>query len=509
MIKNRAAGVLLHISSLPGMYGTGTIGKEAADFAQMLGSSGQKFWQILPIGPVSGSTGYSPYTSTSTFAGNILFISPETMCDEKYITPEELCSLEIPESNCADFNAAEKNISRLLETAHKRFTAGFDRSAYERFCTDNLFWLDDYSMFCALAEKFGTNEWLVWPEGYSKRRKESISFFKKENIERIEFHKFSQYIFFSQWNAFKKNCHKNRVELIGDIPIYISLDSADAWAHPEILELDPETGRPESIAGVPPDYFSETGQRWGNPLYAWFNKKKLKKETIEWWIKRIRHISSLVDIVRIDHFRAFESYWSIPEKEKTAINGKWVKGPGMDFFELIKKELGSLPLIAEDLGIITPEVEKLRDALAIPGMKILQFAFDGNSKNPYLPHNYSNSMCVVYTGTHDNNTTNGWFYGNETGDETRKNILEYLGAESFSDFNRKLVRTAYMSTAILAIVPVQDFLGYGQEFRMNTPGIAGGNWMWKLRRNELTFETMARYRRMLEIYGRIIQEQSV
>jgi 4-alpha-glucanotransferase len=283
----------------------------------------------------------------------------------------------------------------------------------------------------------------------------------------------------------------------------VTLESADAWANPGILQLDEKTMKPRSVAGVPPDYFSKTGQRWGNPIYRWMEGKSLDRKTFRWWVRRIDHLNSLMDLIRIDHFRGFEAYWSIPASEKTAVRGKWVRGPGMQFFRKLENELGLLPLIAEDLGVITPGVEKLRRDLELPGMRILQFAFDFNNKNTYLPHNINETNCILYTGTHDNNTTNGWFYGGELNDGARKYVLEYLGADDFPDFHWKLIRQAYRTVARLVIIPAQDILGYGAEFRMNTPGTTEGNWRWKLVAGSITDDMIERLRRMGHMYDRI------
>ena len=505
----RSSGMLLHITSLPGRYGIGTLGAEARDFADLLKSAGMRYWQVLPIGPVAGIFDFCPYASTSTFAGNTLLISLDDLAAEPW------CGIDVPpydqaESHFADFDDVLLHKVPCFREAHRRFRESptAPRQAYEKFCKESSDWLDDYALYSALAEKLGTLDWTSWEPGLAMREHASMKAWTEKLHEQIEYRKFLQWVFFTQWSAFKKYCNGLGVYLIGDIPIYITMNGADSWAHRDMLQLDPETGKPESVSGVPPDYFSATGQRWGNPLYRWRDAKgKLAEATFRWWVRRIGHLHRHIDIIRIDHFRAFEAYWSIPADEETAINGEWVPGPGIEFFNRLKQELGDLPLIAEDLGVITPEVEKLRDDLDLPGMKILQFAFDFNNKNYYLPHNYDDPNFIVYTGTHDNNTTNGWFYGGEIDDNTRNYALEYLGAETFNDFHWKLIRQACRSVARLVMFPAQDVLGYGAEFRMNVPGTCSGNWRWKLTRGAISGEIVGRLRRMGEIYDRIRDDE--
>jgi 4-alpha-glucanotransferase len=500
--------MLLHITSLPGAHGCGTLGEEARDFARLLARMGMRYWQVLPIGPVAGAFDYCPYASPSTFAGNILLISLEDLAAEPW------CGLDIApfqgeNGHFADFPAVEKHRVPLLRQAYDRFTASAaaPHEDYARFCGETSSWLDAYALNTARAAPFNTLDWASgasWDHDIALREPEAVEGWSRRLRREIETHKFMQFVFFRQWAALKLYCNERDVQLIGDIPIYIAMDGADSWANRDMLLLDPETGRPEAVSGVPPDYFSATGQRWGNPLYRWRDQKeKLHEATFSWWARRIKHLHRCVDIIRVDHFRGFEAYWSIPADEETAVKGQWVSGPGMDFFSRLKDELGELPLIAEDLGVITPEVEELRDGLGLPGMKILQFAFDFNSDNYYLPHNYSDPNFIVYTGTHDNNTTNGWFYGDEIDENTRAYALEYLGAENSHEFHWKLIRQAYRSTARLVLFPAQDVLGYGAEFRMNIPGTVRGNWRWKLTPGAITGDMAARLRRMGELYGRM------
>jgi 4-alpha-glucanotransferase len=507
MKLERSSGILLHITSLAGRHGIGTLGPEAKAFADTLKAAGHRYWQILPIGPVDGALGYSPYSSSSTFAGSWLMISLEKLADNKWFKGD--AGAAIPETEFVDFNLVERHKIPILKKACDDFfsVAGADeKREYKRFCKSESYWLDDFSMFSSIAEETGTRNWLEWDTGLSRREPKALERKAGMLSDRIRFHKFLQYVFFTQWAEWKQYCNGMGVRIIGDIPIYVTLESADAWANPGILLLDKKTGHPVSVAGVPPDYFSETGQRWGNPVYRWRKGRGPNSAAYRWWVRRIAHLHKLVDLIRIDHFRGFEAFWAIPAEEKTAVRGKWVKGPGERLFHTIRRRLGRLPLIAEDLGLITPEVERLRDGLELPGMKILQFAFDFNNKNYYLPHNIINRNCILYTGTHDNNTTNGWFYEGEIDDHTRSYILEYLGVEDFSDFHWKLIRQAYRSAADVVIIPAQDILGYGEEFRMNRPGTTEGNWRWKLVSGLITEDIVGRLRRMGHLYDRIRDE---
>ena len=501
----RSCGVLLHITSLPGKYGIGTLGDEAFQFADMLHKGGQSYWQILPLGPVSASQGYSPYASTSTFAGNYLFISLEKLQAHAWFS-RDLDSAAFADDDFVDFaSVVEHKLALLRAAAADFFTLAPEPEirAFEAFCASARHWLDDYSLFSALAGHFGTNHWHRWDRPVSRREPGALAAWRSRLQESIRFHQFVQFIFFKQWAELKAACNSRGIKIIGDIPIYITLDGADAWAHPEIFQINAKTRMPGAVAGVPPDYFSKTGQRWGNPLYRWHDKhKKLNRAAVSWWARRIRHLTGLVDSMRIDHFRGFDTYWSVPAKEATAVNGTWAQGPGLEFFRQLQEELGDLPLIAEDLGDITPAVTKLREDLGLPGMKILQFAFDFKNKNSYLPHTYTDPHCVVYTGTHDNNTTSGWFYGPEIDDATRQYILEYMGAAGHYDIHWQLIRLAFRSVANLVIIPAQDILGYGAELRMNLPGTAENNWRWKLRGGRITGELMEQLRCMAHLYDR-------
>ncbi|MCX8044718.1 MAG: 4-alpha-glucanotransferase, partial [Desulfobacterota bacterium] len=482
------------------------LGEEAYRFADLLMVGGQRYWQVLPLNPVSPAFGYSPYASPSAFAGNPLLINLDDLKRSKWFDLK-IESQEEYDADFVDYDTIMHIKTELLLIAADCFfknASEEEAKRFKTFCSREASWLDDYALFAACADHFGTNCWQAWEPAIAFRKKDALTKCNTAFCQRINFHKFTQYLFFTQWTLLKTYCNARSIRIIGDLPIYVPFDGADVWAHSDIFQLDPETRTLISVAGVPPDYFSSTGQLWGNPLYRWKNEeKKLHEGTYEWWVRRIRHLLKLVDVIRLDHFRGFEAYWAVPAGEATAIKGKWHKGPGRELFRRLRYDLGDIPFIAEDLGYITPPVTKLRRQLGLPGMKVLQFAFDRNNKNPYLPHTYTDRNCVVYTGTHDNNTTNGWFYGPEIDNETRRYVMEYIGTECFSDFHWHLIRLAYRSIADLVILPAQDVLGYGAEFRMNTPGTTSGNWKWKLKRGALTEELMLRLRHMAQLYDRI------
>jgi 4-alpha-glucanotransferase len=502
----RSSGLLMHITSLPGKHGSGTLGKEAFDFVDLLVEGGQKYWQTLPLGPTSPTFGYSPYSSYSSFAGNYLFINLVALQKEEWMRTYVMS--ELPEDVYSDFldfdNIASFKLPILRKSSENFYKYADDatRKDFQQFCKSAEYWLEDYCLYMALAEHYHNFNWLAWEAGVRLRTPKIMKEWKNKLKEETEFHRFVQYVFYRQWHALKTYANKKGIQLIGDIPIYVNFDSADAWSNPGIFQLDRDTLQPTAVAGVPPDYFSPTGQRWGNPLYIWWEKNRLKQETFSWWEKRLNHILSSFDLVRLDHFRGFESYWAIPASESTAVKGKWEKGPGLEFFQRFKKERGDVPIIAEDLGFITPQVEELRDQLELPGMKVLQFAFDLNNKNTYLPHNYTTCNCLVYTGTHDNNTTNGWFYENEIDEDTRRYVLRYLRINHRDEFHWQLISLALSSIARLSIFPVQDLLGYGKRFRMNIPGKGQGNWSWKLTPGRLTPEVMKRLKGLCVLYNR-------
>jgi len=506
MASERASGLLLHITSLAGKYGCGTMGEEADDFISFLAAAGQSYWQVLPLGPVCSHWHFSPYSSPSAFAGNELLISPAKLHSQGWLSTAELQECE--ENRLTDFcvppDAADRK-SAMLARAARRFFANsgpVPAGAFERFRREQKQWLEDYSLFRALADRFQTFLWTAWPADIARRQAKAVARWQIELREAMLLRQFEQFVFFEQWQALKKTANKHGIRIIGDIPFYVNFESADAWSHPEIFQLDDASGLPDVVAGVPPDYFSSSGQRWGNPLYRWQERGGLHSPTLAWWTARIRRLLQLVDVLRIDHFRGFDTYWAIPATEPTAVNGQWQPGPGQAFFTALKNQLGNLPLIAEDLGELTPGVEALRDILGFPGMKVLQFAFDGQRGNPYLPHNFRNSNCLVYTGTHDNNTSNGWFYGPETSEATKLAILDYMNLANRDEFHWQFIRLAMQSVASLAIFPVQDILGYDQRFRMNTPGRAEGNWSWRLTPGALTPEIGQRLLHLTDLYNR-------
>jgi 4-alpha-glucanotransferase len=507
MAIKRASGLLLHITSLPGGSNCGTMGREAEGFIDFLAASGQSYWQILPLGPVCPHWNFSPYSSPSAFAGNELLISPEKLYSQGMISAADLeQNLRGQPLDSSDLEGASRGIQALLFQAVRQALAPQNQAVadeFERFCQTQKTWLDDYALFRALADHFQTFQWTAWPEAIAHRQGKAVEHWRQELREATQQKKFGQYVFFKQWLALKRCANRHGVKLIGDIPFYVNFESADAWACPEIFQLDEKTGLPAAVAGVPPDYFSATGQRWGNPLYHWQEGAALHAPTLAWWTARVRHLLQLVDMLRIDHFRGFDTYWAIPASEPTAVNGQWRQGPGMAFFEHLKRELGNLPLIAEDLGELTPGVEALRDRLGFPGMKILQFAFDGSPNNPYLPHNYANANCLVYTGTHDNNTSNGWFYGSEASEKTKQNVMNYLQSSNRDEFHWQFIQLAMRSNACLAIFPVQDVLGLDERFRMNTPGRAQGNWCWRLTPGALTSEIGQKLKELTRQAGRL------
>ncbi|MBU0700278.1 4-alpha-glucanotransferase [bacterium] len=496
---SRSSGILLHPTSLPSRFGIGDMGEGSYRFIDFLADSGQRLWQILPLCP----TGYgnSPYNCFSAFAGNPLLISLEELVKDGLLQQADLVDVPAFPEDCVDYPLVIGYKMDMLHRSFERFKSHLS-SEFEGFCVENQAWLDDYSLFMALKDSCGELSWNKWDKGVSRRETNAINEVSQELSSSIMFHKYLQYIFFQQWLKLRQYAHDRQIKIIGDIPIFVAYNSADVWAHPEIFQLD-DTGKPIVVAGVPPDYFSRTGQLWGNPLYRW---DVMAQRGYDWWIKRFQAALSLVDIVRLDHFRGFEAYWEVPSKEKTAINGRWIKGPGEDLFNVLEGSLGKLPLIAEDLGVITPEVEALRDQFAFPGMKILHFAFGSGADNPYLPHNYHKN-CVVYTGTHDNDTTIGWLTKTSTRVE-REHVLKYLGKIKADKKDKKhweVIRLALSSVANTAIIPLQDVLGLGSGARMNMPGkVLSKNWAWRYTQDMLNNECQERLRGLTEMYGRIL-----
>lgn len=467
--ENRTAGILLHISSLPGPYGIGTLGENARKFADFLVKSGQSYWQLLPVGPTS--YGDSPYQSFSSFAGNPYFIDLDYLKNDGLLTEEELRPLnENLNHEYIDYGRLYHERFDILKKAFSRFD--IESKDFSSFAKRESIWLNDYAQFMALKNFHNGVAWQEWEDKFKHRDEEALEQFEKENWEEITFYMFIQYIFYRQWEALKDYVHGNNIELIGDIPIYVAEDSADVWANPDIFKLDTDL-TPKYVGGVPPDGFSDTGQLWGNPIYDW---KKNKETGYKWWIERIRASYKLFDVIRIDHFRGFESYWEIPYGSETAINGEWVDGPKYDLFRAIKEELGELPIIAEDLGLMTKEVYDLRKETGYPGMKIIQFAFNPEMNSEHIPHNYSTDY-VVYAGTHDNETIQGWL--NSTDENTIQRAVEYAGLTHEEGYNWGIIRLAMNSVADTAIFQLQDILGLDNSARMNAPSTLGNNWKWR------------------------------
>ena len=503
----RASGILLHPTSLPGPHGIGDLGDEAYRFADFLSASGQSLWQVLPLGP----TGYgdSPYACYSAFAGNTLLVSSERLYKQNLISENDLSNLPPLPEGPVDFSTAHQRkdaISAKAFATYQRTTDTEFRSEFETFGEQNAAWLDDYALFRALKAAHGGKPWYEWEGSLVARAPAALARAKSELHQQIEEQKFSQFLFFKQWSELKGYCNRRGIQIIGDIPIFVAHDSADAWTHPEQFKLNADGSR-VVVAGVPPDYFSETGQYWGNPLFNW---DQMLADDFNWWIERVRSALQTVDIARIDHFRGFAACWEIPGGDTTAERGRWVEAPGRELFAAIRKALGELPIIAEDLGVITPDVEKLRDEFGFPGMRILQFAFSSDTKNVDLPHNYHENV-VAYTGTHDNDTTVGWFnsVAGEGSTRTAKQIecerrfcMKYLKTEG-EEIHWDFIRALFASVANTAIVPMQDVLGLGSEARMNLPNSTSKNWLWRFRTGDLSDELSARLHELTDLYGRL------
>ncbi len=485
----------MHITSLPGRYGIGTMGREARHFVDFLVASGQKIWQILPL----GHTGYgdSPYQCFSAFAGNPLIIDLEKLTEQGLLTPVELPKNETFPDDAVDFGKVFRYKYKLLEKAFERFKASKDKEIkkqYKSFCTSNQWWLDDYAFFMALKIHHDGKAWSEWDKQIKLREKSAVQRYKEHLEGQIEFYRFLQYLFYRQWLELKAYANSNNIKIIGDLPLYVAFDSADAWANPEIFDFD-KNMNPHTVAGVPPDYFSETGQLWGNPIYNW---KHLEEQGFQWWIERIKANFLLYDILRIDHFRGLAAYWSIPYGEKTAIKGKWIEAPGEAMLRAVYDALGEKPIIAENLGVITPDVEAMREAFNMPGMKILQFAFDSAEENEFIPHTYDKNS-VVYTGTHDNNTTAGWFKHSPKQD--RQLMHDYFCLNE-KDPAWSFIRLAWSTVSDIAIAPMQDILRQGEEARMNFPGKAPGYWKWRYSKHQLTKEHAKGLLKLTKTYGR-------
>jgi len=506
MEKKRSSGLLLHITSLPGPYGVGDLGADAYQFADFLAHTGQTLWQVLPTVPVG--YGYSPYASPSTFAGNPLFISPDRLRDAGLLTDEDLAATPTFPTDHVDFEAAIPFKQGLLRKAFDRFehsAGGIMRQRFAAFCNREATWLDDYALFTTLDTTHDGVVWTEWEPGLAARKPAALAAARAQYAREIRMQKFWQFLFTEQWAAFKAYCNERGIRIFGDLPIYVAHDSADVWANPHLFYLDVH-GTPTVVAGVPPDYFSVTGQRWGNPIYRW---DVMREAGYAWWTRRFAKILEQVDLVRLDHFRGFEAYWEVPASEETAVNGNWVEGPKAELFEVLHEHLGPLPVIAENLGVITPGVVSLMEQFNFPGMAILQFAFDSDADNDFLPHNFQPHL-VAYTGTHDNDTVVGWWQ-NTTSTQSAKAIEKaHAYCRAYLDFTEgneadlhwRFVHALMASVAVIAIVPLQDLLGLGSEARMNTPGLGSGNWMWRFEPYLLNAEVAERLRTLAEIYGR-------
>ncbi|MBU0491659.1 MAG: 4-alpha-glucanotransferase [Chloroflexi bacterium] len=493
----RSCGILLHPTSFPGRYGIGDLGDAAYQFADFLATGGQTLWQVMPLGP----TGYgdSPYQCFSAFAGNPLLVSPDRLLAEGLLTDADLAEVPPFPAQRVDYGWV---IQWKMALLHRSFLVFQDRATPAQldglwlFSQRNAGWLDDYALFMALKEHHGGGTWTAWEFPLVTRDPATLAHWREQLADAIQEQRYRQWLFFRQWWALKSYANERGIRFVGDIPIFVAHDSADVWANPHLFYLD-RAGNPTAVAGVPPDYFSATGQLWGNPLYRW---DVLARNGYDWWLARFRAVLELVDIIRLDHFRGFEAYWEIPAGSPTAEIGQWVKGPGAALFYRLKDMLGELPIVAEDLGVITREVVNLRNEFNFPGMKILQFAFSSDASNPFLPHNYD-ANCAVYTGTHDNDTSVGWFQSSSTPGE-RALALQYLGRETGDHINWDLIRLAYASVADTAVVPLQDVLGDGSSARMNYPSRLGGQWEWRYPEGVLTNELAQRLLGLAQTYGR-------
>jgi 4-alpha-glucanotransferase len=507
MTSSRVSGLLLHPTSLPGRLGIGDLGPEAHRFLDFLQAAGQRVWQVLPLGP----TGYgdSPYQCFSAMAGNPLLVSPERLIEEGWLTPDDLAPLEGLPRERADFDRLIEPRRALLARAFRRFgsnATAAHRAAFDAFCAAQAWWLDDFCLFMALKDAYAMSAWTSWPAPLRDRHADALAQSRTEHAETCGLHQFVQWLFFTQWATLRAAATARGIVLMGDMPIFVAHDSADVWAQPDQFDLASD-GTPRAVAGVPPDYFSATGQLWGNPLYRW---DRMKADGYRWWIRRLRMTLALVDRVRLDHFRGFIAYWQVAGDATTAMHGEWQRGPGSDLFDALTSAVGPLPIVAENLGFITPDVEALRERYALPGMAILQFAFGTDPQaSDFLPHNFSRDR-VAYTGTHDNDTMVGWADGTvDDGTRTAQEIArERRYAEAYLASNGEplhwsAIRAVVASVADTAIIPVQDVLGLGNEARMNVPGRVSGNWRWRMRDGALTSEHAARLRELADLYGRL------
>ncbi len=500
--QNRGAGVLLHITSLPSVYGIGDLGSEAYSFADFLYRSHQTYWQLLPLGPTDAGTYYSPYSAFSSMAGNTMLISPELLVKDNLLSNEEAAKYILPVGDKINFETVQANKENLFDTAWQNFARNKRhplQASFRKFTETESYWLDDFALYIVLKRHHENKCWCDWPEVYKQRDAAALEQFVSGNEDALQKVKWLQFIFMRQWQKLKTYCASLDIQLFGDLPFYMCYDSADVWSHPGIFCLD-ANGKMQCIAGVPPDYFNANGQLWGMPVYRW---DVLKKERYTWWIQRLRKNMELYDLLRLDHFRAFAGYWEVPAGEETAINGKWQRGPGAEFFTILRDEFGELPFVAEDLGEITEDVYQLRDAFRLPGMKVLQFAVnDDIGKSMYSPHNFSSDNFIAYTGTHDNNTTTGW-YKSDLKKEHIKNLSLYAGVPvRENNVHEVLIRLAYSSIAKIVIVPLQDILGMDENARMNMPGSVNENWLWRLLPGKITAAHEEQLRHWTKVFNR-------
>jgi 4-alpha-glucanotransferase len=499
---NRGAGILMHITSLPSPFGIGDMGPEAFKFVNSLSRSNQKWWQLLPLNPITKGQSYSPYSSISSMAGNTLLISPELLEKEGLLSAGEMQEYVSKSADQVNYPEVEASKAKLFDLAYQNFKAKKTHrliEEYLHFLKAEADWLDDFVLFTVLKDQHGQAAWNTWPDELRHRDAEALTTFRHSFKEELNKAKWLQFVFLKQWKALKKYALQHGIRLFGDLPFYISYDSVDVWANPQLFKLDKE-GNKISAAGVPPDYFNADGQLWGMPIYRW---DVMAQDNFAWWKNRLRKNMELYDLLRLDHFRAFSSYWEVPAEESTAIKGEWIPGPASSFFQAMQEEFGELPFVAEDLGDISDEVYELRDEFKMPGMKVLQFAFgDDMASSIHIPHQYNTENCVVYTGTHDNNTTKGW-YKSESSKLNRKNMMHYLGTEiDKNNVSFQLTRLAYASTARLAIIPIQDVLGLGKSARMNTPSSTKNNWGWRMQDGALSRNHEEQLRLLCRIFGR-------
>lgn len=507
MRLRRSSGILLHPTSLPGRFGIGDLGDEAYKFVDWLVAAGQVYWQIMPLGP----TGYgdSPYSAFSAFAGNTNLVSPEKLVEAGLLDASDLEDVPDLHAERVDYGKVIEYKRGLLDKAFRNFTRKLKDDAalrrdYEGFEGFAATWLDDWAFFAALKDEYKGEPWNTWATGLAQREPTAVETARQSFAERVEAHRFAQYVFHNQWLRLRRYANERGVRVVGDMPIFVAHNSADVWSKPELFKLK-EDGSPQVVAGVPPDAFSATGQLWGNPIYDW---DRMRADKFAWWVSRVRETLKIVDVVRLDHFRGFAAYWEVPAEHKTAEHGRWVEAPGRELFGAMKDALGKeLPIVAEDLGTITPDVHELRDEFDFPGMRVLQFAFGGDSHDTHLPHEYVRNT-VAYTGTHDNDTVVGWFRQRSRPEapdweqRERALCLKYLGTDG-AEINWDFIRAAQMSVAVLSVVQLQDVLGLGSEARMNTPASTEGNWNWRYKSGALTDQLAARLRELTFIYGRL------